>query len=62
MSNMSGVGARIEGKADVVINVSGSSASPQEIGNAAKQGVETGMTTALEQQSLHAGTSSARRR
>ena len=55
-------GTHIEGKADVVVNVHGSNASPQAIGHAAKKGVEAGLTTALEQQAIHAGTRSARRR
>jgi len=53
---------RISGKADVVVNVSGSAAaSPESIKHAAKAGVHAGMTTALEQQALHAGTRKARR-
>ena len=55
-------GTHIEGKADVTVHVHGSSASPQDIGHAAKKGVEAGLTTALEQQALHAGTRSARKR
>jgi len=56
-------GPHIEGKADVTVHVHGAAAgSPEAIGHAAKKGVEAGLTSALEQQALHAGTRSARRR
>jgi tape measure domain-containing protein len=55
-------GTHIEGKAEVTVHVHGSKASAEDIGHAAKKGVEAGLTTALEQQALHAGTRSARKR
>jgi len=55
-------GTHIEGKADVVVHVHSATASPKEIGDAARRGVETGMATALEQQAIHAGTRRGRRR
>jgi tape measure domain-containing protein len=64
LANASGNGAtNVSAKAEVVVNVSGAAAgTPEAIGQAAKHGVEAGMTSALEQQALHAGTRSARKR
>jgi tape measure domain-containing protein len=52
----------IEGKAEVVVNVSSANSSPAEIGQAAKAGVESGMTKALEEKAQQAGVRSSRKR
>lgn len=57
-----GGNTHIEGKAEVHVHMDGTSASPQDVAQAAKVGTQEGMTAALERQALHAGTKSGRRR
>lgn len=52
----------VAAKAEVTVNMNGSTGNPQDVAQAAKVGTESGLTAALEKQALHAGTKSARRK